>query len=88
MAKQNRQMEGDADQRRQAAREAREQGKRPSEVGATLGASKQLKQADRGESHQERLEQKNEGKAAGSKRGNEARPGNREQDPKRTGRWG
>jgi hypothetical protein len=33
--------EGSEDQRRKAAREAREQGKTPSELGATLGASKQ-----------------------------------------------
>lgn len=88
MAKQQREMEGDATQRRRAAREARAQGKRPSEVGATLGASKQRKQADARQSHQDRLELKNEGKAAGSKRGNEARPGSRDRDPKRTDRWG
>jgi hypothetical protein len=38
MAGQQRNMEGDSEQRRRAAREARSQGKRPSEVGATLGA--------------------------------------------------
>lgn len=36
-----RQMEGDNRQRRKKAREARKQGKLPSDVGATLGASKQ-----------------------------------------------
>src|SRR5687767_12692304 len=40
-----RKMEGDENQRRKAAREARSEGKAPSEVGATLGASKQMKQA-------------------------------------------
>ena len=34
-------MEGDENQKRQAAREARAEGKRPSEMGATTGASKQ-----------------------------------------------
>ena len=88
MAKQSRQMEGDNAQRRKAAREARQEGKLPSEVGATLGASKQRGCSKRDASHQERLETKNEGKAAGSKRGNQARPGNRDTDPKRTDRWG
>ena len=86
MARQQRQMEGDNEQRRRAAKEAREQGKRPSEMGATLGASKQRKEAKRGASHQERLEQKQEGKHAG-RGGDKARPGNREKDPKRTNRW-
>jgi hypothetical protein len=88
MAKQQRQMEGDNEQRRNAAREARRAGKLPSEAGATLGASKQRKEARGADSHQERLEQKNAGKAAGSKKGNQARPGNRDEDPKRTNRWG
>ena len=52
MARQQRNMEGDNEQRRAAAREAREQGKKPSEVGATLGASKQLKSAKGNDSHQ------------------------------------
>lgn len=87
MARQQRQVEGDAEQRRAAAREARKQGKRPSEVSATLGASKQRKEAKRGASHQQRLEQKNEGKRS-TRAGNRARPGNRDADPKRTNRWG
>ena len=86
MARQQRQMEGDNEQRRRLAREAREQGKRPSEVGATQGASKQRKEAKRGASHQERLEQKQQGKHAG-RGGDKARPGNRDTDPKRTDRW-
>ena len=89
MAGQQRNMEGDNEQRRAKAREAKKEGKRPSEVGATLGASKQRKEAKAGASHQERIELKAEGKAAlpqGSKQ--KPRPGNREKDPKRTERWG
>ena len=79
-------MEGDETQRRKAAREARAQGKRPSEVGATTGASKQTKQAKSGASHQERLETKREGKPGPGTSG-KPRPGNRDTDPKRTNRW-
>jgi hypothetical protein len=64
MAGQQRNMEGDSEQRRRAAREARSQGKRPSEVGATLGASKQRKETKRQASHQERLDTKRERKAS------------------------
>lgn len=53
-------MEGNAEQRREAAREARRHGKRPSEVGATLGASKQRKHLD--EDWPESLEAKRQGK--------------------------
>jgi hypothetical protein len=80
-------MEGDEAQRRKAAREARAQGKRPSEVGATLGASKQTKKAKSSASHQERLEMKREGKPGPGTSG-KPRPGNRDTDPKRTNRWG
>jgi hypothetical protein len=79
--------EGNPDQKRKAAREAKAQGKRPSEMGATTGASQQYKSAPRNASHQERLELKNEGKA-NPKPGNKARPGNRDEDPKRTNRYG
>jgi len=80
-------MEGDADQRRKAAREARAQGKKPSEMGATLGASKQRKKAKGDASHSERLEQRAEGKRDAGTSG-KPRPGNRDKDPKRTDRWG
>jgi hypothetical protein len=43
------------------AREAREQGKRPSEVGATTGADKQARKAPDNASHQEKMELENEG---------------------------
>lgn len=42
------QMEGDNQRRRALARQARERGRRPSETGASLGASKQLAHLDRG----------------------------------------
>jgi hypothetical protein len=86
MAGQQRNMEGDNRQRRRLAKEAREQGKRPSEVGSTLGGSKQRKEAKRNASHQERLEQRHEGKRGPGTSG-KPRPGNRETDPKRTSRW-
>ena len=81
-----RQMEGDNGQRRAAAREAREQGERPSERSATLGASKQEKQVDSDASHQERVETPREGKANPGPK-HQARPGNRDEDPKRSGDW-
>jgi hypothetical protein len=86
MADQQRNMEGDNEQRRDAAREAREEGKLPSEVGATLGASKQRKEAPNDASHQERMDLKEEGKGSRDNRSADAqkpRPGNREVDPKR-----
>lgn len=86
MTGQNRQMEGNEEQKQAAAREARDQGKRPSEVGATTGASKQLKTAPSNASHQEKMDLKHEGKQAGRQGdGNErARPGNRDTDPTRS----
>ena len=87
MAGQERNREGNADEKRAAAREAKAQGKRPSEMRATTGASKQRKEAKPGASHQERLEQKHEGKRE-QRAGDRARPGSRERDPKRTNRWG
>jgi hypothetical protein len=87
MARQERQLEGDANQRRKAAREAREQGKKPSEMSATLGASKQRKEAKKSDSHSERLGQRSEGKRNAGTSG-KPRPGNRDVDPKRTDRWG
>lgn len=82
---QQRNMEGDENQKRAAAREAKAEGKKPSEVGATTGASKQRKEAPTNASHEEKMELKHEGKAGGSKSNDHehARPGNRETDPKR-----
>lgn len=87
MAGQQRNMEGDNEQRRKKAREAREQGKRPSEVGATLGASKQRKAVSRKATHQERMDTRSEGKRGPATSG-KPRPGNRKTDPKRTDAWG
>jgi len=86
MARQQRKIEGDENQRRKAARDAREQGRRPSETGSTLGASKQRKETRRGASHSERLEQRGEGKRGSATR-DKPRPGSRERDPKRGSRW-
>jgi hypothetical protein len=89
MAKHARNLEGDNEQRRDAARDAREQGKRPSEVGATLGASQQRKEAPNDATHQEKMDLKHEGKHGGTKASasNErARPGSRENDPGRDDR--
>jgi hypothetical protein len=86
MAGQQRNMEGDSEQRRRAAREARAEGKRPSELRRTLGASKQRTETRRNASHQERVETKRQGKRGAGTSG-KPRPGNRESDPKRTDRW-
>lgn len=83
--RQQRNMEGDEEQRRAAAREARRAGKSPSAEGKTLGASKQRASAKHGMSHQERLELRDRGKQRGAR--NKPRPGNRDTDPKRTNRW-
>ena len=75
------QMEGDNRQRRAAARKAREEGQNPSEIGATTGASKQQAKADGNATHQERIDQKREGKHdVISQNTPEARPGSRDAD--------
>src|SRR3954468_24407146 len=79
MARQQRQMEGDANQRRQAARDARAEGKRPSEKSATLGASKQPKEASAPAPHGDKLRQRAEGKRGAGTSG-KPRPGNRDKD--------
>jgi hypothetical protein len=88
MAGQQRNMEGNADQKRAAAREAKAQGKRPSETSATTGASKQRKAAPSKASHQEKMELKHEGKRHGAKASDNerARPGSRQRDPGRDDR--
>lgn len=73
------QMEGDNAERRRLARAAREAGKAPSEVGATLGASKQRQRADADMTHQQRLDLKREGKhTVTSANTPTARPGSRD----------
>ena len=86
MAGHTRKMEGDENERRRAASRARSQGKAPSEVGATLGASKQRKEAKHNASHEEKLATRGEGKRGPGTSG-KPRPGNRDHDPKRTERW-
>jgi hypothetical protein len=74
-------MEGNEQQKRQAARDAREAGHDPSEVGATTGASKQRADAHQSMSHQERLDMKREGKPEVIRENTpEARPGSRDAD--------
>ena len=89
--RQQRSMEGDANQKRKAARDAKAEGKRPSEMSATTGASKQTKSAPNDASHQEKMDLKHEGKAGGAKatkRAERARPGpnSRDRDPGRDDR--
>ncbi len=75
------QMEGDNRERRKRAKEAREQGKKASEVGATLGASKQRAEADTNMTHQEKLDLKREGKHDVIQANTpETRPGSRDPD--------
>jgi hypothetical protein len=81
-----RKMEGDENERRRRASKARSEGKLPSEVSATLGASKQPNQAKPKASHQERLEARTQGKRSSGTSG-KPRPGNRDTDPKRSSRW-
>jgi hypothetical protein len=56
------QMEGNPEQRRRKAREAREQGEAPSAVAATQGASKQRKHVKNDEDHTKKLQTIREGK--------------------------
>jgi hypothetical protein len=56
------QMEGDNRERRKRAKEARSEGKQASEVGATLGSSKQRTEADQNMTHQEKIDLMREGK--------------------------
>jgi hypothetical protein len=55
-------MEGNEEQRRQKAREAKRAGQLPSEQGATLGASKQRKHLPHDEDHVAKLESIRQGK--------------------------
>lgn len=75
------QMEGDNRELRKHAKEARDEGKEPSEVGATTGASQQRTEADEDMSHQERIDLKREGKQDSVRENTpEARPGSRDPD--------
>ena len=57
------QMEGDNEQRRKRAREAREEGSSASEEGVTLGASKQEHSLGRHDDHEDKMEAPGRGKA-------------------------
>ena len=75
------QMEGNEEQKRQAAREAKEAGNSPSAAGATTGSSKQRTEASGEMSHQESLDLKREGKhEVIAQNTPEARPGSRDAD--------
>ncbi len=75
------QMEGNEEQKQAAARRAREEGKRASEVGATTGASKQRQEAQPAATHQQRLDLQREGKQDQlTENTPEARPGSRDAD--------
>lgn len=75
------QMEGDNEARRAKAKEARDAGKQPSEVGATQGASKQRNEAQPDMSHQERIDLIREAKQdVIAQNTPEARPGSRDRD--------
>ena len=76
------QMEGSEEQKRQAARDACEEGKSASEVGASTGGSQQRTEASGSMSHQERLDLKREGKPDQLEQDATpaARPGSRDSD--------
>ena len=74
-------MEGSEEQKRQAARDAREEGKSAGEIGATTGGSQQRTEAKGSMSHQQRLDLKREGKPDPLTEDTpEARPGSRDPD--------
>lgn len=75
------QMEGDNRQRRDAAKEAREAGKQPSETGATQGSTQQRTKAGESATHQEKIDLKREGKPDTiAPNTPETRPGSRDAD--------
>lgn len=78
-----RQTGGDNRERRALAKQARDEGKKASEVGASTSADKQRTRADADDNmtHQEKLDLKNEGKqhTHGAK-SQTARPGSRDAD--------
>jgi hypothetical protein len=75
------QMEGDNRERRKKAKEARDADKSPSEVGASLGASKQRNEADNNMTHQQKIDLKREGKHDVIQPNTpETRPGSRDPD--------
>lgn len=72
------QMEGNPEQRRKKAREAKERGNKPSEESATTGASKQRKHLGDDEEHAEKIDTIREGKQKVIRENTpEPRPGSR-----------
>lgn len=61
-----RQMEGDNEERRKKARQAREEGKSPSAEQVTTGASKQRHHQPRSEDHDTKVERLRAGKQGGA----------------------
>jgi hypothetical protein len=75
------QMEGNEEQRRAAAKDARDEGKKASEIGASTGSSQQRAKAADNASHQEKIDQKRQGKQDVIRENTpEARPGSRDAD--------
>lgn len=75
------QMEGNNRQRRAVAREARQRDRHASEVGGTLGSSKQRSEAPDNATHQQRIDRIREGKQKVIRENTpEARPGSRDAD--------
>jgi hypothetical protein len=74
-------MEGSEEQKRTAARDAREHGKNASETGATTGSTQQRTKAKSDQSHQEKVDLQREGKPEQlTENTPEARPGSRDED--------
>jgi hypothetical protein len=71
-------MEGGNLQRRQKAKEAREDGMSPSEAGVTFGASKQRRETGKNEEHREDVDSIRRGKPETlTENEHESRPGSR-----------
>jgi hypothetical protein len=74
-------MEGDNRHRRRMAKEAKKAGKKPSEIGATKGASQQRTKAARAMTHQEKFDLRREGKQDNPEMSTPvARPGSRDRE--------
>lgn len=69
------QMEGNNEQRRSAAADAREEGQSPSEAGVTTGASKQRQKLSQKADHEDRLRNPGRGKQQPSQFAADPRPG-------------
>jgi hypothetical protein len=75
------QMEGDNRERRKVAKKAKDEGKKASEVGGSLGSSKQRTEADDRATHQQKIDGLREGKQRVLKENTpQAKPGSRDPD--------